>query len=131
MFLVPGEADQLFHLAQRKDGGKGGFFSWPVYLVVFPLSSQHLFVIELDGVDPLVLLAYRDLPRSDQFKDIGIDLVVGDRFQLMVREMIHELLKVKRIGLEGAGAVPFALEQFQISLRQGVLVEAHWWIRLE
>jgi hypothetical protein len=81
-------------------------------------SAQHLFIIEFDGVDPLVLLADGDILQSDQFKDVLIDLLVGNGGQVPILEVFLKLQEIACVYIDGALTVTFSLELLQVSRRE-------------
>ena len=78
MFKVVAMFNDLFHFFHGKDIGEFVLFFWPIQLLVFLFSSQHLFIVEFNGIDSLVLLGGRDAFGTDQTQDIIIDVLGVD-----------------------------------------------------
>lgn len=78
MFKVGAMFNNLFHFLHSEDIWESFLLFWSVQVVVFLFSSQHLFIVEFNGIDSLVLLGSRDAFFADQSQDIIIDLLCGD-----------------------------------------------------
>ena len=74
------------------------------------LAPQHLLVIELDGVDALVLLAGGDALLVDEVQQVGVNLVGSDALKVAPGEISLKIAEVGGIYAHGMAAVAHLLQ---------------------
>ena len=81
-----------FLLAQHV--GQGLLALGTVHLVAPPFLAEHFLVVELDGVDALVLLARGYVPLTDEIQQVAVYLVGRDGLYLPFPEMLLKIPEV-------------------------------------
>ena len=118
MFQVGHVFQDPLHLGWTQNRGQFLLFFWPGEIIIRSLPAKHLLVVELDRVDPLVLLTGRDMLFPDQFQHVPVDIGFGNGFEIPAFHGGLEVKEVVRVDLDGILTVALALKQLQVSRRE-------------
>lgn len=117
MLQVAGIAEQHFYFLLAQNDGEALLAPGPFEIIIGFLSPQHLFIIEFDGIDPLVLLACGYFFVPDQIKKVLFYLCRGNVTRVLSLEMPDEIPEAGEIGFNGILAVFPSDQEFEIFLR--------------